>query len=94
MLYPQNDDRIVAIDSVTSLHPVYTATTCTVYCTVQRTVLNGRTKTNSNSNKLPIEIASDTRCLFVCFVRLLYLISIQWTLCISCFFYIVCHFAY
>ena len=23
MLYPQNGDRIVAIDSVTSLHPVY-----------------------------------------------------------------------
>jgi len=23
MLYPQNDDRVVAIDSVTSLHPVY-----------------------------------------------------------------------
>jgi len=25
MLYPQNGDRIVAIDSVTSLHPMYTA---------------------------------------------------------------------
>ena len=24
MLYPQNGDRIVAIDFVTSLHPVYT----------------------------------------------------------------------
>ena len=24
MLYPQNGDRIVAIDSVTQLHPVYT----------------------------------------------------------------------
>jgi len=24
MLYPQNGDRIVAIDSVTSLHPMYT----------------------------------------------------------------------
>ena len=23
MLYPQNGDRIVAVDSVTSLHPVY-----------------------------------------------------------------------
>ena len=23
MLYPQNDDRFVAIDSVASLHPVY-----------------------------------------------------------------------
>jgi len=23
MLYPQNDDRIVAIDSVTSIHPMY-----------------------------------------------------------------------
>jgi len=23
MLYPQNGDRIVAIDSVTSLHPMY-----------------------------------------------------------------------
>ena len=23
MLYPQNDDRFVTIDSVTSLHPVY-----------------------------------------------------------------------
>ena len=25
MLYPQNGDRIVTIDSVTSLHPVYNA---------------------------------------------------------------------
>jgi len=24
MLYPQNSDRIAAIDSVTSLHPIYT----------------------------------------------------------------------
>jgi len=23
MLYPQNDDRIVAIDTVTQLHPMY-----------------------------------------------------------------------
>ena len=27
MLYPQNDDRIVATDSVTSLRPRYTAAT-------------------------------------------------------------------
>jgi len=26
MLYPQNGDRIVAIDSVTSFHPVYRST--------------------------------------------------------------------
>jgi len=28
MLYPQNDDRIVVIDSVTSLHPVYKKALC------------------------------------------------------------------
>jgi len=27
MFYPQNDDRIMTIDSMTSLHPIYTATT-------------------------------------------------------------------
>ena len=29
MLYPQNGDRIMAIDSVTSLHPLYTNTPVT-----------------------------------------------------------------
>jgi len=28
MLYPQNGDYIVAIDSVTSLHPMHTSFTC------------------------------------------------------------------
>jgi len=28
MLYPQNDDRIVAIDSVMSLHPIYGEREC------------------------------------------------------------------
>jgi len=31
MLYPQNGDRIVAIDSVTSLHPMYRAAWARVY---------------------------------------------------------------
>jgi len=26
MLYPQNGDRIVAVDTVTSLHPIYSVT--------------------------------------------------------------------
>ena len=25
MLYPQNGDRVVTIDSVTSVHPIYTS---------------------------------------------------------------------
>ena len=31
MLNPQNGDRIVAVDSVTSLHPVYTLVCCTFH---------------------------------------------------------------
>ena len=40
MLYPQNGDRIVTIDSVTSLHTVYTGTQyCDVYVRLSVCVL-------------------------------------------------------
>ena len=42
MLYPQNGDRIVTIDSVTSLHLVYTLRPCLSVCPSQAGVLSNR----------------------------------------------------
>jgi len=49
MLYPQNGDRIVAMDSVTSLHPVF------------RVETNGRTDVVDCSQTQPLAFCSDDR---------------------------------